>query len=184
MKALARYLRSSTFRLAAGYLLLFEGSVCVVLGFVYWTTAMHLEVEAEAAIDRELRSLTDRYRGRGLASFSRVLDDRVARSPRGPFIYLFATAGRRTLAGNLSGWPDAAPSAGRLDRVPRFGPRASRTTRRISPAPGHRCFPAGLLLLVGRDMHEIDRAVAGASGSPSCGASASRSFSRSRGRSR
>ena len=52
MKALARYLRSSTFRLAVVYLLLFEGSVCVVLGFVYWTTAMHLEMEADSAIER------------------------------------------------------------------------------------------------------------------------------------
>ena len=157
MKALARYLRSSTFRLAVVYLLLFEGSVCVVLGFVYWTTAMHLEMEADAAIERELGSLTSRYRGRGLASFSRVLDDRVARSPRGPFIYLFATAGRRALAGNVSGWPDAmANPEGWLEfplwtaREPDDTPHLARA--RISVLPG------GLLLLVGRDMHEIDRA--------------------------
>lgn len=157
MKALARYLRSSTFRLAVVYLLLFEGSVCVVLGFVYWTTAMHLELEADAAIDRELRSLTARYRGRGLASFSRVLEDRVARSPRGPFIYLFATAGRRSLAGNVSGWPDAAPAPDgwiefplRTAREPDDTPHLARA--RVSALPG------GLLLLVGRDMYEIDRA--------------------------
>ncbi len=157
MKALARYLRSSTFRLAVVYLLLFEGSVCVVLGFVYWTTAMHLEMEADAAIDRELRSLAARYRGRGLASFSRVLEDRVARSPRGPFIYLFATAGRRSLAGNVSGWPDAAPAPDgwiefplRTAREPDDTPHLARA--RVSALPG------GLLLLVGRDMYEIDRA--------------------------
>ena len=157
MKALARYFRSSTFRLAVAYLLLFEGSVCVVLGFVYWTTAMHLETEADAAIDRELRSLAARYRGRGLASFSRVLDDRVARSPRGPFIYLFATAGRRALAGNVSGWPDTAPTPDgwvefplRTALEPDDTPHLARA--RIAPLPG------GLLLLVGRDMHEIDRA--------------------------
>lgn len=157
MKALARYLRSSTFRLAVVYLLLFEGSVCVVLGFVYWTTAMHLEMEADAAIDREMRSLAARYRGRGLASFSRVLDDRVARSPRGPFLYLFATAGRRALAGNVSGWPDAAPTPEgwiefplRTAREPDDTPHLARA--RVSALPG------GLLLLVGRDMHEIDRA--------------------------
>ena len=157
MKALARYLRSSTFRLAAGYLLLFEGSVCVVLGFVYWTTAMHLEVEAEAAIDRELRSLTDQYRGRGLASFSRVLDDRVARSPRGPFIYLFATAGRRTLAGNLSGWPDAAPAPDGWIEFPLRTAREPDDTPHLARARTS-ALPGGLLLLVGRDMHEIDRA--------------------------
>ena len=139
------------------YLLLFEGSICVVLGFIYRTTATHLEGEADAAIERELRSLTVRYLGGGLTSFSRVLEDRVARSPRGPFIYLFATAGRRALAGNVSGWPAAAPSPDgwlefplRTAREPDDTPHFARA--RVSALPG------GLLLLVGRDMHDIDRA--------------------------
>ena len=157
MKALARYLRSSTFRLAVGYLLLFEGSVCVVLGFVYWTTAMHLEMEADAAIDRELGSLTARYRGGGLASFSRVLEDRVDRSPRGPFIYLFATAGRRALAGNVSGWPDAMPGADGWLEFPLWAAREPDDTPHLARARVS-ALPGGLLLLVGRDMHEIDRA--------------------------
>ena len=157
MSAFARYLRSSTFRLAVVYLLLFEGSVCVVLGFVYWTTAMHLELEADSAIDREIRSLTARYRGRGLASFSRVLDDRVARSPRGPFIYLFATAGRRALAGNVSGWPDAAPDPDGWLEFPLWTAREPDDTPHLARARLS-ALPGGLVLLVGRDMHEIDRA--------------------------
>ena len=157
MKALSRYLRSSTFRLAVAYLLVFEGSVCVVLGFVYWTTAMHLQEEAESAVERELRSLTARYRGHGLASFSRVLEDRVARSPRGPFIYLFATAGRRTLAGNVSGWPDVAPTADGWLEFPLWTAREPDDTPHLARARASH-LPGGLLLLVGRDMHEIDRA--------------------------
>ena len=157
MKAFARYLRSSTFRLAVVYLLLFEGSVCVVLGFVYWTTAMHLEMEADSAIERELGSLTHRYRGRGLGSFSRVLEDRVARSPRGPFIYLFATAGRRALAGNVSGWPDIAPDAQGWLEFPLWAAREPDDTPHLARARVS-SLPGGLLLLVGRDMHEIDRA--------------------------
>ena len=157
MRALARYLRSSTFRLAVVYLLLFEGSVCVVLGFVYWTTAMHLEMEADSAIERELGSLTARYRGGGLASFSRVLDDRVARSPRGPFIYLFATAGRRALAGNVSGWPDAVPGPDGWLEFPLWAAREPDDTPHLARARVS-ALPGGLLLLVGRDMHEIDRA--------------------------
>ena len=159
MRALARYLRSSTFRLAVGYLLLFEGSVCVVLGFVYWTTAMHLEMEADSAIERELGSLTARYRGGGLASFSRVLEDRVARSPRGPFIYLFATAGRRSLAGNVTGWPDAVPGPDGWLEFPLWAAREPDDTPHLARARVS-ALPGGLLLLVGRDMHEIDRACA------------------------
>ena len=157
MKALARYLRSSTFRLAVVYLLLFEGSACVVLGFVYWTTAMHLEMEADSAIIRELGSLTARYRGGGLASFSRVLEDRVARSPRGPFIYLFATAGRRALGGNVSGWPEARPGPDGWLEFPLWAAREPDDTPHLARARVS-ALPGGLLLLVGRDMHEIDRA--------------------------
>ena len=157
MKALARYLRSSTFRLAVVYLLVFEGSAGVVLGFVYWTTAMHLEMEADAAIDRELLSLTERYRGRGLSSFTRVLEDRVARSPRGPFIYLFATAGRRALAGNVSGWPDAAPGPQGWLEFPLWAAREPDDTPHLARARVS-SLPGGLRLLVGRDMYEIDRA--------------------------
>ena len=157
MKALARYFRSSTFRLAMVYLLLFEGSVCVVLGFVYWTTAMHIEMEADAAIERELQSLIARFRGRGLASFSRVLEERVARSPRGPYIYLFATSGRRALAGNVSGWPDVGPTPEGWIEFPLWTAREPDDTPHLARALVSG-LPGGLLLLVGRDMHELDRA--------------------------
>lgn len=157
MTTLARYLRSSTFRLAAAYLLLFEGSVCVVLGFVYWTTALHLEAEADSSIEREIGSLAARYRARGLAGFSRALDDRIARSPRGPFIYLFATAGRRALAGNVNGWPDAARSPEGWIEFPLWSAREPDDTPHLARARVA-ALPGGLLLLVGRDMHQIDEA--------------------------
>ena len=157
MKALARYLRSSTFRLAAAYLLLFEGSVCLVLGFVYWTTAVHLMQVADASIEREIESLAARYRTGGIAAFSRTLDDRAARSPRGPFIYLFATAGRRPLAGNVNRWPDAALSPEGWLEFPLWQARAPDDTPHMGRARVA-TLPGGLLLLVGRDMHELDQA--------------------------
>ena len=157
MNALVRYLRSSTFRLAAIYLLLFGGSVCVVLGFVYWTTAMHLEEEADASVEREIESLAARYRGTGIVGFSRALEHRIARSPRGPFIYLFATAGRRSLAGNVTGWPDAEPTPEGWIEFPLWSAREPDDTPHL--ARGRvMTLPGGLLLLVGRDMHEIVQA--------------------------
>ena len=157
MKGFTRYLRSSTFRLAAAYLLLFEGSVCVVLGFVYWTTALHFEAQVDSSIGREIESLAARYRARGLAGFSRTLDDRIARSPRGPFIYLFATAGRRALAGNVSGWPDTALSSEGWIEFPLGTAREPDDTPHLARARVA-ALPGGLLLLVGRDMHEIEEA--------------------------
>lgn len=157
MRGLARLLRSSTFRLAAVYLLLFGGSVCVLLGFVYWTTARHLDRTADASIEREARTLAARYRSHGIAGLTHLLYGRIQRSPRGPFVYLFADGGRRTLAGNLVRWPDAEASPeGWVDfplwsvRRPDGAPHRARA--RVTTLPG------GLLLLVGRDVHELAEA--------------------------
>ena len=157
MNALARLLRSSTFRLAAVYLLLFGGSVCVVLVFVYRTTALHLVAKADASIEMEISSLAERYRTRGLAGLSRLLEDRVRRSPRGSFLYLFATAGRREVLGNLSRWPDVEPDAEGWISFPLLSAREPDDTPHEARARVL-TLPGGLLLLVGRDMHEIEEA--------------------------
>ena len=139
------------------YLLLFEGSVGLVLGFVYWTTVVHLEQVADSSIEREIESLAAPYRAGGVAALSRTLDDRAARGPRGPFIYLFATAGRRVLVGNVSGWPDATPSPEGWLEFPLWSTREPDDTPHVARARVA-TLPGGLLLLVGRDMYELDQA--------------------------
>ena len=74
-----------------------------------------------------------------------------------PSSHLFATAGRRALAGNVSGWPDAVPGADGWLEFPLWAAREPDDTPHLARARVS-ALPGGLLLLVGRDMHEIDRA--------------------------
>ena len=61
------FLRSSTFRLALLYMLLFSSSVLVLLGFIYWSTVSYISAQTDETIDIEIIDLTERYRNAGLA---------------------------------------------------------------------------------------------------------------------
>ena len=66
MNARIKLLSSSTFRLAALYLVLFALSVGALLGYVYWNTAVLLERQTDETIRAEVQALADQYRLRGL----------------------------------------------------------------------------------------------------------------------
>ena len=61
-----KLLRTSTFRLAALYLILFAVSVSALLGYVYWNTAVLLQEQTDYTIQAEVQGLADQYRLRGL----------------------------------------------------------------------------------------------------------------------
>ena len=66
MTVRAKLLRTSTFRLAALYLILFAVSVSALLGYVYWNTAVLLQEQTDYTIQAEVQGLADQYRLRGL----------------------------------------------------------------------------------------------------------------------
>ena len=66
MTGRAKLLRTSTFRLAALYLILFAVSVSALLGYVYWNTAVLLQEQTDYTIQAEVKGLADQYRLRGL----------------------------------------------------------------------------------------------------------------------
>ncbi len=70
MNARIKLLRTSTFRLAALYLILFAVSVAALLGYVYWNTAVLLERQTDETIRAEVQALADQYRLRGLRASS------------------------------------------------------------------------------------------------------------------
>ena len=57
MTARIKLLRTSTFRLAALYLILFAVSVSALLGYVYWNTAVLLERQTDDTIRAEVQAL-------------------------------------------------------------------------------------------------------------------------------
>ena len=105
-----RLFRTTTFRLALGYLALFLVSVLILLGFVYWTTAGVANRQTEETIQAEVTGLAEQYKIRGLSGLSDVVAER-SRNQRYS-LYLLTGPGGFAVAGNLTAWPDATEDAG------------------------------------------------------------------------
>jgi len=146
-------LRTSTFRLALIYMVLFAGSVLILLGFIYWSTVAYMAEQTDATIRAEITGLAEQYRQRGLGGLEKTIAERMERDPDGSSVYLIATPSRRPLAGNLSPWPDAVPGP---DGWLEFEFRDANAGGRIFQARA-RAFVLqdGLQLLVGRDTREL-----------------------------
>lgn len=106
----AELLRSSTFRLALLYMILFAGSASMLLGFIYWSTVAFMAEQVDTTIEAEIRGLAEQYRQRGLNGLVRTINERVERNAESSALYLVAWPTYRPLAGNLAGWPKEEPS--------------------------------------------------------------------------
>jgi len=100
-----RFLRSSTFRLALLYMLLFSTSVLMLLGFIYWSTVSYISAQTDETIDIEILDLTERYRNAGLSGLTQLLSERLSRRPAGASVYLLTDKDLAPLVGNLDRWP-------------------------------------------------------------------------------
>lgn len=147
-------LRTSSFRIAVLYLLLFWSSTALLMGITWRITLRLVAEHVSETIDTEAEGLADTYRARGLTGLVRVIEGRVA-TPSNATLYLLASPTFEPLAGNLSHWP-VAPRAG--EGWISFMLEDSRL-----PDSGHipakaRSFllAGGFHLLVGRDIREGD----------------------------
>ena len=152
----AKWLRSSSFRLALIYMALFGGSVLMLLTFIYWSTAGYMAKQADATIEAGIAGLAERYRTSGLSGLTNTISERVSRKPGGYSIYLLADDDLRPLAGNISRWPPGrATQDGWLDfRLEGEGWPAGEIHRARARAFQLR---GGFHLLVGRDLHELQK---------------------------
>lgn len=103
MSVNTKIFRTSTFRLAAIYLLFFALSVAALLGYVYYSTVGLLERQTEETIHAEVKGLADQYRVRGMPG---ILDVVVRRSieNNGTLYSLVSPTGLH-IAGNLEAMP-------------------------------------------------------------------------------
>ncbi len=103
MPVSANILRTSTFRLAALYLLLFALSTAAILSYVYYSTVGLLERQTQETIHAEVEGLADQYRIRGMPG---ILDIVVRRSREtdGGLYALNGPDGAR-IAGNIANLP-------------------------------------------------------------------------------
>jgi len=149
----AELLRSSSFRLSLIYMILFAGSVLLLLGFIYWATVGYMADQTDATIEAEITGLAEQYREGGLTNLVNILQDRVERDPDSSSVYLLASKTFSPLAGNIDAWPNVeAGSDGWLT----FAFKDTRAGGRVFQARARPfLLTGGLHLLVGRDTREL-----------------------------
>ncbi|MCK7575980.1 MAG: HAMP domain-containing histidine kinase [Chromatiales bacterium] len=152
---LARVPRGSIFRLALLYVLLLAGSVGILLGFIYWSTAGYMDRQTTETIEAEIRGLAEQYRRRGLVGLTALISERVARDPVGASVYLLVDEHFERVVGNLDRWPSESPDA---EGWIRFRLREWGTDQADEHEARAQVFllHSGLMLLVGRDIRDLE----------------------------
>lgn len=152
MTTSATILKSSTFRLAAIYLVVFALSVAAILGYVFWNTAHLLERQAEETIRAEVLALADQYGQRGLPGVAEMIRRRVTEETG--TLYLLVDADNRFVVGNLGYMPVPRPAnESFVDFVITVGKAQNRITH--TARAYHVELANGFRLLVGRDVEDI-----------------------------
>lgn len=153
MTALIKLLKTTAFKLALGFFVMFAlGSVLIIV-FIGLNVRKVLEEENDQIIISEIKGLAEQYSTGGLERLVRVVERRAARP--GALLYLVTTSAGDKLAGNVATLPDGVIDHTGLVETPyqrndETEPRHPALAR-ISDVPG------GFRLLVGRDLEERGR---------------------------
>jgi signal transduction histidine kinase len=143
--------RTSTFQLTVLYALMLAFSTLIVGAFLYWSTIGFLQRQTDSTIEVEITGLREQYRLLGLNGLSRVIGERIRRGDDPDAIYLFADRQLRPLAGNLQEWPDL------VSRADGWYSFTNQIDGNTVPARARvLALPEGLVLLVGRDISDLD----------------------------
>ena len=152
----SRVFRTTTFRLALGYLALFGGSVVLLFGFIYWTTAVYMGQQMDETIGADIVGLSEQYHDNGIQGLAAVLQDRINRDPAGSDLYLLTDPNFVPIVGNISRWPNAPESPdGWLEFELRD--RSSQPGTTYLAHARHFVLAGGFHLLVGRDARALQQ---------------------------
>jgi signal transduction histidine kinase len=147
-----KIVRTTTFQLTVLYAVMLAVSTVAVAIFLYWSTIGFLQRQTDATIEVEITGLREQYRVLGLNGLSRVIGSRIRSGDDPEALYLFADRSLRPLAGNMNQWPELVS---REDGWYSFTHlRDERTTAARARVLA---LQEGLVLLVGRDISELDR---------------------------
>ncbi|MBK1655523.1 ATP-binding protein [Allochromatium vinosum] len=151
----ARVARGSIFRLALLYVLLLAGSLGILLGFIYWSTAGYMDRQTTETIEAEIRGLAEQYRRRGLVGLTTLISERVASDPVGASVYLLVDERFERVVGNLDRWPSESPDANGWIRF-RLREWGTDHTDEHEACAQVFLLRSGLMLLVGRDIRDLE----------------------------
>ena len=146
--------KTTAFRWALVYFVLFSISVGAVLGFVYWNTSALIEARVQADINRESRALLKLYDTGGPSRLLERLGELAAGAGEG--LYLLTDFTGRPVTGNLPNLPQAEKTANgwsvfTYERRTPDGFELREARARINILTG------GFRLLVGRDIQQLRR---------------------------
>lgn len=161
----SRLLRTTAFRTALIYACTFSLVAASGLGFIYWSTARHIEAQTDARLRLETEVLLNLYQNQSLPALLDTIRRRSREDGQRIFFYLLWSPERERLAGHLSDWPselDTQPEDDASDDMQRryftlplsevfqvSGPKRDDLVRVLVTT-----LPDGYRLLVGRDLHD------------------------------
>ncbi len=154
-------LRTSAFRLAVSYGVIFTLGVSILLGAIYLLTKTALNNEIDAVITAEMEGLTDEYRRSGLTGLADELTWRSDSWGRTGAVYLLVDGNFAKEGGNLTNWPfsDGVPAEKWTEfSIDAHGPSDDLVRHPVRASV--MLLPDGHRLLVGMDVSQQGRFIA------------------------
>lgn len=149
---IARFLRTTTFRLALIYAAVFSLSVILLFAFVYWTATVLVDRQRQQAIITDINDLKDEFSTLGLPGLLDAVVDRSRPDRVGNGVYLLVDPHFQPMAGNLAAWPRSPSSTGRWLNFPIEARRFSDKDESHALAEALEvALPGGYHLLVGQN---------------------------------
>lgn len=101
------FLRTTTFKLALLYTVLFAAFAAGLLLYLYMTTVLYLRSQADERIEAEMAALSAAHSSGGLERLNQSIIERAS-APGGQFFYLLQDPEGRKISGDLSALPAGA----------------------------------------------------------------------------
>ncbi len=144
------FLRTSTFRLAASFAVIFAVSAAILFAFIYWQTAVHETNRIDRFLIEDARVIGQESSAEIYQAVSlRITGD----LHRITYAALFDGSGRR-LAGNLDALPEGLPLDGKAHAVKFFLAVDERNDTESARAVA-RLLPSGGVLVIGRNVEAV-----------------------------
>ena len=153
---LAKTLRSSTFKRALIFIVVFGAMVFAVFGYVYSSTASYVLGRFDRAIETDRAMLIAAYRDGGRDRLVAEIDKFIADKRRDDSIILLTDPAFTAIAGNLRSWPPNLVGDSGLSSFEQNGPKPETAPRPLLRA-AFEALPDGSHLLVGEDVSDLDQ---------------------------
>lgn len=137
------------------YVSVFTLSALMLMAFIYLYTSSYMAQQTDKTIESEINGLKESYRHDGIRGLTQLIANRVTPDSVGSEILLLVDHRLNIVVGNIDRWPNVRGTQGgwlnfRLEDKHRGdGSQHWARARRFK-------LPEGFLLLVGRDLHDLE----------------------------